>query len=358
MTPSAPARDLESARAPHGDKTFADPFLSTGPSPTVHLVGAGKVGQEFLRLLAGTSLRLRAVTDSEATVCATPALDAERLALHKRAGGSLAALPGAEALPTELAIGLVDADVVVDATPTDPHDPAPGVGRVRAALAGRARLVVAGKDALARVWPTLDGASRARVGFDAALGGTGARLAAEREALCACDAVALVGNATTTLLCEHFARGEGLAPALAAARARGLLEADPTLDLDGSDAAVKLALVCAVLWGARVDPATVARPRADALDPAHVWLAARTGRVCRLVARAGRGGAHPRVAWETLPLGSPLAVPSDRVAYAYTDARGDLRLHAGSALGATRTAAALLDDVVRVTRGARVRGAA
>ncbi|MBK9129547.1 MAG: hypothetical protein IPM13_17440 [Phycisphaerales bacterium] len=144
----------------------------------------------------------------------------------------------------------------------------------------------------------------------------------------------------------------------AAARARGLLEADPTLDLDGSDAAAKLALVCAVLWGARLDPGTIARPHADALDPAAVFLAARSGRACRLVARAGRGGSEPRVAWEALPPGSPLAVPSDRVAYAYADAEENVRLHVGSALGAHRTAAALLDDVVRAVGAARVRGAA
>lgn len=358
MTRSFPARDRESARDLLGDRSFADPFLCTGPSPTVHLVGAGKVGQAFLRQLAATPLRLRAVTDSSATVCASAALDAARLAEHKHAGRSLATLPGAEVLPTELAIGLVDADVVVDATPTEPHDPAPGVGRVRTVLAGRGRLVIAGKDALARVWPELDAAARARVGFDAALGGTGARLAAEHAALCASESVALVGNATTTLLCEHFARGDDLARALAAARARGLLEADPTLDLDGSDAAAKLALVCAVLWGARLDPATIARPHADALDPAAVFLAARSGRAWRLVARAGRGGSEPRVAWEALPPGSPLAVPSDRVAYGYADAEENVRLHVGSALGAHRTAAALLDDVVRAVGAARVRGAA
>ena len=358
MTRSSSARDRESARDLLGDRSFADPFLCTGPSPTVHLVGAGKVGQAFLRLLADTPLRLRAVTDSAATVCAPAALDAVRLAEHKHAGRSLATLPGAEVLPTELAIGLVDADVVVDATPTEPHDPAPGVGRVRAVLAGRGRLVIAGKDALARVWPELDAAARARIGFDAALGGTGARLAAEREALSASTSVALVGNATTTLLCEHFARGDDLARALAAARARGLLEADPTLDLDGSDAAAKLALACAVLWSVHLDLGAIARPAVAALDPERVRLAAGRGQACRLVARAGHRGERPRVAWETLPIGSPLAVPSDRVAYAYADAAESVRLHVGSALGAERTAAALIDDVVRAVGAARVRGAA
>ncbi len=354
MTQSFPARDRESARVLSGERSFADPFLSTGPSPTVHLVGAGKVGQAFLRRLEGTALRVRAVTDRKATVCG-PALAAAALAAHKRAGASLAEFAGAEAIATELAIRLVDADLVVDATPTEPHAPAQGVARLRAALAGRGRVVVAGKDALARVWPDLDARTRARVGFDAALGGTGAWLAAERDALAASASVALVGNATTTLLCEHFARGEGLAPALAAARARGLLEADPTLDLDGSDAASKLALVCSILWGVPVDSSAIARPTADDLDPDHVAFAAKRGLAVRLVARAEHGGRSPRVAWETLPSGSPLAVPSDRVAYAYGDEAGSVRLHVGTALGAERTAAALLADL---GVDLRVRGAA
>ena len=330
-----------------------DAYHTSGPSPTgpvasVHLVGAGKVGRAFLDLLPTTALRLRGVTDSSGTMCSrarATVLDPAAIAAAKASGRRLVELDGAAELPAELAIGLVDADVIVDATPTDPRAPHAADARLRAALAGHGRVVVAAKDALARAWPQLSEVDRQRVHFEAALGGTGARLRRERVQLAATtDELALVANATTSVLADELARGASWGAALQAARARGLLEADPTLDLDGTDAATKLALVCALLWDVAVDPLHVARPHPQALDPDRVSFAASRGRSVRLVARARRGGRDLRVAWEELAVGSPLAVPGDRVAYTYVAACG-VRLHVGTGIGAAAPAQALLRDV-------------
>lgn len=336
----------------------ADAFHSSGQSPgrpTLHLVGPGRVGQSLLHQLAllppHATFVLVAVSDATATAYARDGLDPRAIAAHKAGGRPLAEWPNAERLATDTAIGVVAADCVVDATPTGARGTVAAVERGRAALRSGAFLALCGKDALAAAageWlaPTL----RRRLGIDAALGGAGRQLLGELDDLRArCTGLALVGNVTTTVVVQCIERGGSLADGLAAATARGLLEPDAVQDLDGSDAATKLAAVAGALFGASwrraLDPQTVPRDDLRELDVALVRERARRGATTRLVARTGPEGHDPRVRYEELPLGSPLACPADRVVYGY-EVAGGLRLHTGLALGHERTAAAALGDLV------------
>ena len=317
--------------------------LSSGPSPTVHLLGLGKVGRAFLREISGTGIRLVGASDSTATVVDREGLDPLALCAHKERGGSLAAWPRAERVQLELAFGLLGADVVVDALPTDLGRAAAAVQRCKAALRAGSALVLASKDALARAGEVLL-APGTRVGCHAVLGGTGRRLRAELAELRAgCTAIAIAANASTTALVQHLERGASLAAAIRDVQALGLLESDPTLDLDGSDAATKLAIVARAVLDLCCDPRAVPRADIRGLDPALVRERAARGSTTRLVGRADRRG-ELRVAFEEVPLTSPLAVPSDRVAYTYTLSAG-VRVHVGCGVGPIETARALLIDV-------------
>jgi homoserine dehydrogenase len=349
----APTPALPAAIAPPA----SDAFRSSGQSPgvrTVHLVGCGHVGRSFLGQLAAASLpaRVVAVSDSTATVFDRSGLQLDAIAAHKRSGAPLARWPRAEAVPTELAIRVVAADVVVDATPSTVADTAAAVARGRAALRHGAFLVLSGKNALAAAaaeW--LLGSSRGRVGVHAVLGGAGQALVRELDELRArCTGIAAVGNVTTTVIVDAIERGASLDEGIAAARARGLLEPDPTLDLDGSDAATKLRAVWTAVFGQPGNAPGAAPPAAHhvvrddvrALDVALLRERAARGATTRLVARGGRAGGL-RVRFEEVARSSPLAAPPDRVVYGYALPDG-LRLHVGDAVGFDRTAAALLAD--------------
>ena len=338
--------------------SFTEGLRSSGTSPTVHLVGPGRVGRAFLRELAASPARLVAVSDSAATVFRRGGLDPLEVIAHKERHGSIAGLPGAQRVAAGLAASLVRADVVVDATPSDPARAAEALARCRAVLRSGARLVLAGKSALAIAAGELLAGD---VGCHAALGGTGAQLVRELGFLRgAAREVALVANASTTALFEAFEEGLGREDALARLQERGVLEPDPTLDLDGRDAAQKLAIVARAVLGIEATLADVEREDARAVEPARAWLRARGGRTTRLVARAERADprsgarARLRVACEELPRSSPLAVPSDRVAYAYQLGDGRWRAHFGTGIGPRGTARALLADVLapHLTNGA------
>lgn len=342
----------------------ADPFVSSGQSPgrgvpSLHLVGPGAVGREFLRLLPGLPVRLVAVTDRSATVFAPGGLDGPAVAAHKTAGLPLAAWPGGEPLPTSLAISLCGADVVVDATPTDAACAEGSLERIRVALRGGARVVVAGKAALAvgaAYW--LGGPQRARVGIHAALGGTGRRLCLELDELRAhCRAVRLAANATSSVVLHAIEAGLDLDAGLAAARSRGLLEGDPGADLDGRDAACKLLVAWGAVFGAPGRPgptlADVVRTDLRALAPERLRAHAASGGTTRILACGDRQG-NLRVVAEELPPGSPFAAAGDRVVYGYELPSG-WRLHTGVGLGPRGTAEALAMDLRDVSAAEVVR---
>lgn len=345
------------ALPPVSQSVTTDGYFSSGQSPgrRVHLVGPGHVGRCFLRQLAVVDpgdrpFTVVAISDSSGSVFAREGLDVPAVLAHKQRGGAIAQLPGAEAIPADVAIAVVAADVVVDATPSGAAGTAAALARGRAALRTGAFLALSGKNALAAAaaeW--LLPPRRGRVGINAVLGGAGRQLVAQIEELRGqARSVALCGNVTTTVIIQAIERGASVAAGIDEARQLGLLEPDPTLDLDGSDAAVKLAAVHGAVFGEHwlqpIAPTTIAREDVRGLEPERLRERARRGATTRLIARAARGGA-PRVAFEELPASSPLAAPPDRVVYAY-DLPTGLRVHTGLGVGHERTAQALLADVL------------
>src|SRR6185295_10515501 len=93
--------------------------------------------------------------------------------------------------------------------------------------------------------------------FEAAVGGAmpivraiGEGLAGDRVT----RIVAILNGTTNAVLSRMETAGCSMAEALAEAQARGYAEADPSSDLSGRDAAAKLAILCALAFGLRVDP--------------------------------------------------------------------------------------------------------
>lgn len=321
-------------------------FCSSGTSPTLHLIGPGAVGRAFLGLIDGLPFRLVGVSDSSATVHDARGLDPLGIAAHKARGETIFALRGSEPLPLAVAVSVVAADVVVDASATDPLTLDQILAAYETALTQGSHLILARKDALARaasIWSALAG----RLGCNAALGGTGGRLLCELTELRQhCASVAIVGNASSTAILEVIETGGSIADGLALARSRGLLESNPDLDLRGRDAAIKLAIVTAAVFGRSLSPDSL---QVDflALDPEILRARASEGRCTRLVARCARKG-DPCLAFEQVPRSSPLAVPSDRAAYTYDLGDGRMRLHVGCGLGPLPTARALLADLTSI----------
>ena len=122
----------------------------------------------------------------------------------------------------------------------------------------------------------------------ASVGGALPALEAVRRCAGRIRAISGVLNGTCNYVLDRLTAGNSFESAVAAARASGFSEADPALDLDGSDAAQKLSLLVRAAFG--VLPRWDAFPRLGiaGLDGGSLASAGRRGRVVRLVASAER----------------------------------------------------------------------
>jgi homoserine dehydrogenase len=166
---------------------------------------------------------------------------------------------------------------------------------VLAALAAGKHVVTANKALLAEAgYELFEAARRAErvVCFEAAVAGGVPIIRALGESLAANQITAIQGilNGTSNFILTAMAeRGMTYAAALAEAQRLGYAEADPTLDVDGSDAAHKLAVLAQIAFGVAARPDEIERQGIDNLDPMDIRFAHELGYTIKLLAEAWTG---------------------------------------------------------------------
>jgi homoserine dehydrogenase len=115
-------------------------------------------------------------------------------------------------------------------------------------------------------------------------------------------------NSTTNLILSRMEAGEAFDQAVAYAQSIGITETDPSGDIDGWDAAVKVAALATVLMGIPLKPAEVDRQGIRSLTSQDLDRARGQGKRWKLVCSAEHleGGLKASVAPEMVPAGSPL----------------------------------------------------
>jgi homoserine dehydrogenase len=95
-------------------------------------------------------------------------------------------------------------------------------------------------------------------------------------------------NSTSNFILGEIEQGSTLEDAVARAQALGLAETDPASDIDGFDAAVKIAALAAVLMDAPIDPGTIQRQGIRNLAAEQIRIARDSGTPYKLMCRAWR----------------------------------------------------------------------
>lgn len=166
-------------------------------------------------------------------------------------------------------------------------------------------------------------------------------------------ALEAVLNGTTNYVLDQLARGATWEQAVRAAQEAGYAEADPRFDLDGTDAAHKLALLVRAAFGVELEVRQIAREGIDVVSAARVRQAHAAGRALRLVARAERQGVGVEASVRPVELesGHPLASVvgvENRLIVELEDGR---RLEVGGkGAGRWPTAEAVLADLFDIAR--------
>ena len=142
--------------------------------------------------------------------------------------------------------------------------------------------------------------------------------------------------------------------ALAEAQRVGFAEADPTMDVDGTDAAQKLAILAHLAFGARIRWNQIPKVGIDTLDPLDLKFAKELGYRIKLIAHARlvAAGLELSVAPTLIRIGHPLA--EVRANYnainVVGDAVGDIFFH-GQGAGQMPTASAVVADMIDTAVG-------
>jgi homoserine dehydrogenase len=195
------------------------------------------------------------------------------------------------------------------------------------------------------------------IAFEASVGGGIPIIAALGESLAAnrIESIHAILNGTSNFILSQMEENDtDYASALAEAQQRGYAEANPAMDVNGSDAAQKLAILAHLAFGARVKWREIARTGIDVVDVADMRFAKELGYSIKLLAVAELvpEGLELHVSPTFVRHGSPLA----EVRGAYNairvvgDAVGRVFFH-GLGAGQMPTASAVVSDLISTVVG-------
>jgi homoserine dehydrogenase len=259
-------------------------------------LGFGKVGRALARLLAAKATELREVYAIEYRITGVAS---RSIGWQANADGfddaSLAAIQSGQTGSTSNGVSewLKDSgpDVVFETTSLNPDSGQPAIDYLRAVLQSGAHAITANKGVLVYGFQKLSQLARAgnkQFLFESTVLDSAPVFSLFRETLPAAKLRGFSGifSSTTNVIIETMEAGRTFAEGLKAAQDLGVTETDPSHDIDGWDATVKVCALANVLMNYPLKPAEVARSGIRELQANQLQRARAEGKPFKLVARA------------------------------------------------------------------------
>ncbi|MGI9487344.1 MAG: homoserine dehydrogenase [Geminicoccaceae bacterium] len=231
----------------------------------------------------------------------------------------------------------------------------------RAALAARKPVITANKALLAHHGAELAALAEANdvtIGYEAAVAGGIPIVKALREGLAGNRIIRVYGilNGTCNYILSSMREtGRDFEEVLAEAQELGYAEADPTFDIDGIDAAHKLALLASLAFGCPPDFDSVHIEGIRHISAEDIAFASEMGYRIKLlgVARKTDYGLEQRVHPTMVRTGTPISQIEGVFNAVVADGdQVDTTLHSGRGAGGGPTASAVVSDIADLARGA------
>ena len=317
----------------------------------VALLGAGSVGAEVARLLLEqkTELKSRVGAELELVGVLVRDINVKREGFPKNL------------LTTDAENLILGADIVIEVM--GGIDPAREY--ILMALNSGADVITANKLLLATHGTELFSVAEqvgAQLYFEAAVAAAIPIIRPLKESLAGDKVTRILGivNGSTNYILDRMDQdGISLAAAMEEATALGYLEADPTLDIEGYDAAQKAAILATLAFHTEVPLEKVYREGISSISVEQIAAAKRDGYVIKLLAicefieadKSGPEGVSVRVYPALIPRTHPLAAVNGayNAVFVEAEAAGSLMFY-GSGAGGTQTASAILGDVVSAAK--------
>ena len=289
------------------------------------LVGFGNVGRAFARLLQrkskllaseyGMEWKITGIATGRHGMAIDPqGVDVDRAVALVESGMSLDVLNKGET-PADM-LGFIQAcpgDILFENSPVNYDTGQPAISHLQAALEKGMHAVTANKGPVVHAFNDLTQLAR-KMGkqfrFESTVMDGAPIFSLHRSTLPGAELLGFTGilNSCTNLLLERMESGETLDEAVKYGASIGITETDPSGDIDGWDASIKVAALSTVLMGIPLKPQDVEREGIRSITPAMLAEAKQAGERWKLVCRAQRNidGIRASVKPERVSSGSPL----------------------------------------------------
>jgi|SRR5208337_655047 len=316
----------------------------------VAIIGLGSVGKGVAGMLAKKDLGIQVtgVADSRSGIISPAGITICEMLAHKQKTG----LCGSTDIAADDVVKSADYDVLIEVSPTNALTGEPATGYIRAALGRKKHVVTSNKGPIALAFHDLRELARKNgvaLRYEATVAGAIPIMHTLEYGLAGNEILALYGvlNGTCNFILTRMA-DEGLTyeQALMEAREMGYAEADPTYDVQGIDAAIKLVILANTIWGNSVKLSDVDRTGIDLLTADALRLAEEEGCTIRLIAEAMPRKNLIRVSPRIISKNHPLVVEGTLNALTIeTDMAKEITL-IGRGAGSIETASAIIGDLL------------
>ena len=316
----------------------------------IAILGFGSVGKGVARVIQekGLGISVTGLADSRSGIMDRDGIDLQ-VALDRKVRQGICG--DASITPLDV-VDRAEYDVLVEVSPTRIDDGEPAITHMVHALSRGKHVVTSNKGPIAlahRRLHALAASHRVQLRYEATVCGAIPVLHILQHDLLGNQVTALHGvmNGTCNFILTRM-EDEGLTydQALAEAREMGFAEADPTYDVKGIDAALKLVILANTIWDMGVTLEDVEVTGIDQITPEAIRLACDRETTIRLIAEANPEKGLIRVSPRIIPHGHPLLVEGTLNAVTlHTDLAGELTF-IGKGAGSMETASAVIGDLL------------
>jgi homoserine dehydrogenase len=312
------------------------------------MIGLGTVGGSAYRILRSQRKRLEARTGARLRVARVADMDTE-------VAKSLRIPKGVFTTDAEEVLADEDIGIVVELI----GGLEPARSFITRALKAGKTVVTANKEVLARSGAELVSLARenaAGLYFEASVGGGIPLLRGIHQGLAGnrvSEIFGIVNGTTNYILTKMSLEGMEFGDALEEAKRMGYAEADPSYDIDGLDAAHKIAILASISFGRWVTVDQVYREGIRRIAQRDIAYAANMGYAIKLLAisKTSEEGPEVRVHPTLIPQGHLLASVRDNfnAVFVHTDAAGP-GLFYGTGAGGPSAGSAVVADILDASR--------
>ncbi len=288
------------------------------------LIGFGNVARALVRLLLRKQSLLEAqygltfaftgiATGRHGFAVDRRGLDIRRALTLVEGNDSLSAL---SSVPVQDSLGVIresGADVMFENSPVNHSTGQPALDHIRLALKSGMHAITANKGTVVHGYRELTALAEAhgrRFLFESTVLGGSPVFSVFRECMPAAELLSFRGvlNSTTNIILTRMERGETFEQAVRYCQSIGVAETDPSADVDGWDAAIKVAALVTVLMDVPLTPQSVERQGIGEITSQMVAEALASGKRYKLVCSAHRqaDGVRAAVAPELIQPTDPL----------------------------------------------------